>query len=129
MKTINDILTEVTQQDLQSRCMLETPEKQLVFNKYTTVEQLENKIARVLENKDGKFNYLMGVSHIRYDSANDKFLFVNNRFNKTIIGWEWLEETIQFEWVKVENEYVIGNGDNEIIKNIFQTLLPKIMLL
>lgn len=129
MNTINDILNEVTQQDLQSRCMLETPEKQLVFNKYATVEQLENKIARVLENKDGKFNYWMGVSHIRYDSTNDKFLFVHNRFNKTIIGWEWLEETIQFEWVKVENEYVIGNGDNEIIKNIFQNLLPKIMLL
>jgi hypothetical protein len=129
MNTINNILNEVMQQDLSNRCTAETPEKQLVFNKYTTVEQIENKISKVLNNKGTRFNYLMGISHIRYDENTDKFLFVNNRFNKTVIDWEWLDETVQFEWVKVDNEYVIGNGDNEIIKNIFQNLLPKIILL
>lgn len=128
MKTISDILTEVTQQNLQNRCVFANQEEQLVFNRYTISENLEAKVERVLENKESRYNYLMGLTHIQYDETNDKFLFVTNLFKKTITDWQWIEEVINFEWVKVENEYMISSTGNEILINKFQTLLPKITL-
>lgn len=121
MKTFNDIISEVREQNLISKYSSSDDISTQILWRYIDVSKITQKIDENIKLHEMRTRLYTGITYIIYEPTQNNFLLKNSKFSKNNETWSFVNESILLKWLPSgTDEWTVDNMMHPLADKLYK---------